>query len=107
MPSFSFSLTSVLPVVNWIRPHIRSKKVLPSFGFTAGVSKLGSSLANSWEISVKGALKTAQTFTDYLGRVRFEKAKNLLLNPHLRVSEIAYDVGFQSHFSQSGWSISH
>jgi AraC-like DNA-binding protein/ligand-binding sensor protein len=46
---------------------------------------------------------TGVTFTDYLGRVRVEKAKNLLLNPHLRVSEIAYDVGFQSltHFNRT------
>jgi YesN/AraC family two-component response regulator len=45
---------------------------------------------------------TETTFTDYLGRVRVEKAKNLLLNPHLRVSEIAYAVGFQSltHFNR-------
>ncbi|HYY31161.1 MAG TPA: helix-turn-helix domain-containing protein [Chthoniobacterales bacterium] len=45
---------------------------------------------------------TGLTFTDYLGRVRIEKAKNLLLNPHLRISEIAYTVGFQSltHFNR-------
>jgi AraC-like DNA-binding protein len=45
---------------------------------------------------------TGVTFTQYLSRVRVEKAKNLLLNPHLRVSEIAYDVGFQSltHFNR-------
>ena len=45
---------------------------------------------------------TGLTFTDYLGRVRVEKAKPLLLNPHLRVSEIAYMVGFQSltHFNR-------
>jgi len=45
---------------------------------------------------------TGLTFTDYVGRVRVEKAKNLLLNPHLRVSEIAYTVGFQSltHFNR-------
>jgi AraC-like DNA-binding protein len=45
---------------------------------------------------------TGLTFTEYLGRVRVEKAKNLLLNPHLRVSEIAYTVGFQSltHFNR-------
>jgi AraC-like DNA-binding protein/ligand-binding sensor protein len=45
---------------------------------------------------------TGLTFTEYLSRVRVEKAKNLLLNPHLRVSEIAYDVGFQSltHFNR-------
>jgi len=45
---------------------------------------------------------TGLTFTDYLGRVRIEKAKTLLLKPHLRVSEIAYTVGFQSltHFNR-------
>ena len=45
---------------------------------------------------------TGLTFTDYLGRIRIEKAKTLLLNPHLRVSEIAYMVGFQSltHFNR-------
>src|SRR4051812_21768799 len=36
------------------------------------------------------------TFTDYLARVRVEKVKNLLLNPHKRVSEAAYEAGFQS-----------
>jgi AraC-like DNA-binding protein/ligand-binding sensor protein len=39
---------------------------------------------------------TGLTFTEYLGRVRVEKAKTLLLNPHLRISEISYNVGFQS-----------
>ena len=45
---------------------------------------------------------TGLTFTDYLGRIRVEEAKHLLLNPHLRVSEIAYTVGFQSltHFNR-------
>jgi AraC-like DNA-binding protein/ligand-binding sensor protein len=41
-------------------------------------------------------------FTEYVSRVRTEKARNLLLNPNLRVSEIAYGVGFQSltHFNR-------
>lgn len=41
-------------------------------------------------------------FTDYLSRLRIERAKNLLLNPNLRISEIAYEVGFQSltHFNR-------
>jgi AraC-like DNA-binding protein/ligand-binding sensor protein len=41
-------------------------------------------------------------FTDYLSRVRIERAQNLLLNPNLRVSEIAFEVGFQSltHFNR-------
>ena len=36
------------------------------------------------------------TFTDYLARVRVEKVRNLLLNPHKRISEAAYEAGFQS-----------
>lgn len=45
---------------------------------------------------------TGINFTAYLSRVRIEKAKNLLLNPNLRISEIAYAVGFQSltHFNR-------
>jgi AraC-like DNA-binding protein/ligand-binding sensor protein len=45
---------------------------------------------------------TGINFTDYLSRVRTERAKNLLLNRNLRVSEIAYEVGFQSltHFNR-------
>jgi|ERR1051325_10371992 AraC-like DNA-binding protein len=45
---------------------------------------------------------TGLNFTDYVARVRVEKAKNLLLNPNLRVSEIAFEVGFQSltHFNR-------
>ena len=45
---------------------------------------------------------TGINFTDYLSRIRIEKSKNLLLNPNLRVSEIAFEVGFQSltHFNR-------
>jgi AraC-like DNA-binding protein/ligand-binding sensor protein len=45
---------------------------------------------------------TGINFKDYLSRVRIEKSKNLLLNPNLRVSEIAFEVGFQSltHFNR-------
>lgn len=45
---------------------------------------------------------TGINFTEYVSRVRIEKSKNLLLNPNLRVSEIAYEVGFQSltHFNR-------
>lgn len=42
----------------------------------------------------KGA--TGLTFTDYIARARIEKTKQLLLNPHMRVSEAAYEAGFQS-----------
>lgn len=45
---------------------------------------------------------TGLNFTDYVSRVRIEKAKNLLLNPNHRISEVAFDVGFQSltHFNR-------
>jgi AraC-like DNA-binding protein/ligand-binding sensor protein len=45
---------------------------------------------------------TGINFTDYLCRIRVEKARNLLLNPNLRISEIAFEVGFQSltHFNR-------
>jgi YesN/AraC family two-component response regulator len=39
---------------------------------------------------------TGMTFTDYLARLRVEKVKSLLLNPHIRISEAAFQVGFQS-----------
>lgn len=45
---------------------------------------------------------TGMTFTEFVSRTRVEKASNLLLNPNLRVSEIAFEVGFQSvtHFNR-------
>src|SRR5437763_13918776 len=45
---------------------------------------------------------TGLTFTDYLARVRIEKAKTLLLDRNHRISEIAYEVGFKSltHFNR-------
>jgi len=45
---------------------------------------------------------TGINFTDYVSRVRIERAKNLAFNPNLRISEIAFEVGFQSltHFNR-------
>lgn len=45
---------------------------------------------------------TGKTFTEYLSAVRVMKAKNLLINPHLRISEVAFESGFQSitHFNR-------
>jgi AraC-like DNA-binding protein/ligand-binding sensor protein len=41
-------------------------------------------------------------FIDYISNLRIDKAKNLLLNPNCLVSEIAFEVGFQSltHFNR-------
>jgi AraC-like DNA-binding protein/ligand-binding sensor protein len=45
---------------------------------------------------------TGLTFTEYLAQVRVAKARNLLQNPHVRISEVAFEVGFQSitHFNR-------
>jgi AraC-like DNA-binding protein/ligand-binding sensor protein len=39
---------------------------------------------------------TGLTFTDYLARARAESARTQLLRPNRRISEVAYDAGFQS-----------
>lgn len=39
---------------------------------------------------------TGLTFTDYLARLRVETVKQRLLNPHVRISEAAYEAGFNS-----------
>lgn len=49
---------------------------------------------------------TGLTFTGYLSRLRVEAVKQLLLNPHKRVSEAAFEAGFQS-LSQFNRVFSH
>jgi AraC-like DNA-binding protein len=39
---------------------------------------------------------TGINFVDYVSRVRVEKTKHLLLEPHRQISAIAFDVGFKS-----------
>jgi AraC-like DNA-binding protein/ligand-binding sensor protein len=45
---------------------------------------------------------TGINFIDYISQLRIDKAKNLLLNPNCLISEIAFEVGFQSltHFNR-------
>lgn len=47
-------------------------------------------------------LETGLSFPDYVARVRVEESRNLLLNPNLRITDIASEVGFKSvkHFSR-------
>src|SRR5205814_3368577 len=47
-------------------------------------------------LSEKFKQVTGVNFVDYVARTRFEKACDLLLNSDLRISEIAFAVGFQS-----------
>ena len=39
---------------------------------------------------------TGSNFVDYVSRVRVEKTKHLLLDPHRQITDIAFDVGFKS-----------
>jgi AraC-like DNA-binding protein/ligand-binding sensor protein len=39
---------------------------------------------------------TGLNFIEFVARTRIEKARNLLQNPNLRISEIAFEIGFQS-----------
>jgi len=39
---------------------------------------------------------TGMTFTDFVNRARVEKARKMLMCPEARITEVAYDVGFQS-----------
>jgi AraC-like DNA-binding protein len=39
---------------------------------------------------------TGMTFTEYVARVRVEKAKSLLVDPSARISEVVYASGFGS-----------
>lgn len=45
---------------------------------------------------------TGVSFTEYINQVRLKKAKKLLVNQDLRISEVALDAGFQSitHFNR-------
>jgi AraC-like DNA-binding protein len=39
---------------------------------------------------------TGMTLTEYVSRVRIERAKTLLVDPSLRITEIVYSAGFGS-----------
>ena len=47
-------------------------------------------------LSEKFKQVTGINFVEYIARIRFEKARGLLHDRNLRVSEIAFAVGFQS-----------
>lgn len=51
---------------------------------------------NATHLSEKFKQVTGTKFVEYIARTRFEKARDLLKDVDLRVSEIAFAVGFQS-----------
>jgi AraC-like DNA-binding protein len=58
------------------------------------VAKFSNISAN--HLSEKFKEVTGINFVDYVARIRVGKARDLLLNSNLRISEIAFAVGFQS-----------
>jgi AraC-like DNA-binding protein/ligand-binding sensor protein len=80
------------PLVQKAREYIEQHKMEPlSLGDVARAS--GASVFHFCKVFKK---TTGMKFTDYVARVRLEDAKTQLLNPSRRISEVAYDVGFQS-----------
>jgi AraC-like DNA-binding protein len=58
------------------------------------VARVVNMSANYFSAKFKEA--TGLNFVDYVARTRVEKARNLLQNPKVQVSQIAFEVGFQS-----------
>jgi AraC-like DNA-binding protein/ligand-binding sensor protein len=80
------------PLVQKARQYIANNKT-ESLSLAAVAQASGASVFHFCKVFKKS---TGLKFTDYVARVRLEDARTQLLNPNRRISEIAYDVGFQS-----------
>jgi AraC-like DNA-binding protein len=80
------------PLVQKARDYIEKHKMEP-LTLDVVAKAAGASVFHFCKVFHKA---TGLKFTDYVARVRLEDARTQLLNPNRRVSEIAYDVGFQS-----------
>ncbi|HAF03172.1 MAG TPA: AraC family transcriptional regulator [Spartobacteria bacterium] len=80
------------PLVRKAREYIEQHKMEP-LSLAAVAQASGASVFHFCKVFKK---TTGLKFTEYVGRVRLENAKTQLLNPNRRISEVAYDVGFQS-----------
>jgi AraC-like DNA-binding protein/ligand-binding sensor protein len=80
------------PLVHKAREYILQHKTEP-LSLAAVAHASGASVFHFCKVFKKS---TGLKFTDYVARVRLEDAKTQLLNPSRRISEVAYDVGFQS-----------
>ena len=78
----------------FIEEHSHEKFTLAAISQKAGMC--------TFYFSKKFKQVTGLNFTEYVSRVRVEQAKKLLLNHNYRVSEVGYEVGFQSltHFNR-------
>jgi AraC-like DNA-binding protein/ligand-binding sensor protein len=80
------------PLVQKAREYIANNKT-ESLSLAAVAQASGASIFHFCKVFKKS---TGLKFTDYVARIRLEDARTQLLNPNRRISEIAYDVGFQS-----------
>jgi AraC-like DNA-binding protein len=80
------------PLVWKAREYIQLHKSEP-LSLAAVAQASGASVFHFCKVFKK---TTGLKFTDYVARIRLEDAKSQLVNPGRRISEIAYDVGFQS-----------
>ena len=80
--------TAITHARGYIRDHFDDELSL------ATVAKVVNMSANYFSEKFKQA--TGMRFVEYVARSRVEKARNLLQNPKFRISEVAFDVGFQS-----------
>ena len=80
------------PLVQKARDYIAQHKT-ESLSLSAVAKAAGASVFHFCKVFHKA---TGLKFTDYVARVRLEEARTQLLNPDRRISEVAYDVGFQS-----------
>jgi AraC-like DNA-binding protein/ligand-binding sensor protein len=79
-------------LVRKAREYITQHKMEP-LSLSAVAHASGASVFHFCKVFKK---TTGLKFTDYVARVRLEDAKTQLVNPSRRISEVAYDVGFQS-----------
>src|SRR4029079_2472266 len=80
------------PLIFKAREYIKQHKS-EALSLSAVAEASGASVFHFCKVFHKS---TGLKFTDYVARVRLEDARTQLLNPNRRISEVAYDVGFQS-----------
>jgi AraC-like DNA-binding protein/ligand-binding sensor protein len=80
------------PLVQKAREYIDKHKT-EALSLSAVAQAAGASVFHFCKVFHKS---TGLKFTDYVARVRLEDARTQLLHPNRRISEVAYDVGFQS-----------
>ncbi len=79
-------------VITRAREYITAHKTEP-LALATVAKAVGASLFHFCKLFHKS---TGLNFMEYVARARLEDARNGLRNPNRRISEIAYDVGFQS-----------